>query len=150
MKTLVWCVAPLALFGCGSSSGGPVSAAWLGAFNADVTQIEDCSGVQHTDTLSGTITLVAGSNGGTVVTQPGSNDCDLTWTVNGDSAGLASTQTCPTGPGSVGGTWTPTFTAGTLGLSGTTITLGDNGTAVFVDNGTTQTCQFTQSGTFSK
>jgi hypothetical protein len=150
MKTFLWCVAPLALFGCGSSSGGgPVAAAWLGTFSADVTQIEDCSGVQHTDTLSGTITLVTGSSGGTVITQPGSNDCDLTWTVNGNTAGLDSTQTCPTGPGSVGGTWTPTFNAGSLNLSGTTITIADDGTAVYV-NGSTQTCQFTQSGTFSK
>ncbi len=150
MRALFLCVAPLALLGCGSSSGGgPVAANWLGTFNADVDQTETCpvSGM-HVDTLTGTITVVAGSNSGTIVTQPGSNSCNLTWTVNGNNATLDSAQTCPTIPGSVGGTWTPTFTAGTLVLNGTSIEVNNTGTAVFVDNGT-QNCTFTQAGTFT-
>jgi hypothetical protein len=153
MKACVLCVSALLGWGCGSSSsGGPVSAAWLGTFSADVTQVETCSGEQHTDTLTGSITIGTGSTGGTIVTQP-SDDCDLTWTVNGTSAAIVSGTTCPTVPGSVGGTWTPTFNSGSLSLSGTTgrtsISINDSGTAVYV-NGTTQTCTFTQSGTFTK
>ena len=77
------------------------------------------------------------------------NGCNLNWTVNGSAATLAGTQTCPTVPGSVGGTWTATFTSGTLSLSGNAIAVSDSGTAVYV-NGGSQNCSFTQSGSWTK
>ena len=146
MRALVFCLAPLVLLACGSSS--TTAGNFVGTWVADVVEVEVCPDTgTHTTQLMGTFPIVAGSAAGTIVTQS-TNGCDLTWTVSGDNATLGSGQTCSV-PGSVGGTWSPTFTSGGLSLNNaTTIGVHDMGTAVYV-NGATQNCTFTQSGTFT-
>ncbi len=149
MRALVFCLAPLALLGCGSSSAN--TAPWIGSWNASVAQTETCSGSNgsHTDGLNGPITIAAGTADGTIVTQP-ANGCDLTWTVSGSSATLTGTVTCPTVPATVSGTWTATFTSGLLTLNGSSIGVSDSGMAVFTPTGDpAQQCTFNQTGTFS-
>jgi hypothetical protein len=76
-----------------------------------------------------------------ITTTPG----PFTWTVAGTVASLEPT-TLPVGPGSVGGTWTPSYSTGSLTRSGAELLWSAGGTAVYV-NGITQTCGFTQSYT---
>jgi hypothetical protein len=145
----------IAMGACGGSSGGGLGNAgdaspFIGTWNTSGTQVEQCSGATHTDPGSAPVTIGAGPSPGEITTAPGS-DCALNWTVQGSVASIAGSQTCATLPGSVGGTWTPTFATGTLTLdaTGTVITLTDSGTAVYV-NETTQTCTFTQSASYTK
>jgi hypothetical protein len=100
------------------------------------------------------MTVTAGAQAGAIVTQlfdtfdlstgtpyaPG----QLDWTVSAGIAGLTSLAALPPVPGSVGGTWTPTYTSGALSPSAGTLVWTASGTAVYV-NGITQTCGFTQS-----
>ncbi len=132
------------LSGCGGAASDNITA-FVGSWTATVNQSEMCPAGNDVTPLNGTLTIVAGATAGEITTEPG-NGCNLTWTVSGNVANLKGTQTCPTVPGAVGGTWTATFTGGKLSLSGTTITLSDKGTAVYV-NGTTENCTFTESGT---
>ncbi len=121
---------------------------FLGSWTSNGNQIEYCAGASHTDTGMLGITITAGSAPGQIVTQP-VGYCALTWNVSGSAAALVASTTCGTVAGSVGGTWTPTFETGSLTLTGTTITAADTGSAVYV-NGTTESCTFTQSSTYTK
>jgi hypothetical protein len=85
------------------------------------------------------------TTGGTSAT---TNYGDLGWSLSGDTASLSSAQTIPTGPGSVGGTWTATYSTGLLSFSGASLVWNASGSAVYV-NGVTETCGFTQSYTCS-
>ena len=129
--------------GCGSSDD---RGAWTGTWVSTASQQEVCPTGSHTTPLDGSLTIGDGADGELVTMPP--NGCDLTWTVAGSLATLKANQTC-TVPGSVGGTWMPTFTSGTMSLAGTVITLGDEGSATLTIT-TTQTCSFTQSGPFTK
>jgi hypothetical protein len=135
----------LLLVGCG---GGSDVNAFVGSWTSNGTQVEDCPSGSHSDTGSLAVNIIAAPTAATITTQP-NNGCNLNWTVSGKIATLAGTQTCAAVPGSVGGTWTATFTTGTLTLSGGTVAVADSGTAVYV-NGFSQNCTFTQSGTYTK
>jgi hypothetical protein len=134
---------------CGGSGGASSdgASAFVGSWTSNGTQTEMCSGATHADPGTLSVTIVAGPSAGQITTQ--ASGCSLNWSVIGAVATLAGNQTCGTVPGSVGGTWTPTFVAGTLTLDGDTITVSDSGNATYV-NGVTQTCTFTQSGTYTK
>lgn len=148
MRRMVACLVTLSLVGCGSSSSVDVSA-WLGSWNVSANEAESCPPNTHNTPLTGVLLIVAGSASGTIVTEP-TNACNLTWTVNGVSASLAGSQTCSVF-GSVGGQWTPTFTAGSLGLSGNTIALNDTGTATLAISGSPlANCTFVQAGSFNR
>jgi hypothetical protein len=149
VKALVACVVTVALVGCGSSTPVDVSA-WLGSWNVSASESESCPPDTHTTPLTGALLIVLGTPAGTIVTEP-ANACNLTWTVTSASAAtLASAQTCNVF-GSVGGQWTPTFTAGSLGLSGNTIAVNDTGTATLAISGLpTANCTFVQTGSFSR
>jgi hypothetical protein len=148
VKVLATCIVSVLLFGCGSSTPIDVSA-WLGSWSADVNETETCPPATHNTPLTGTILIVAGTAAGTIVTEP-PNACNLTWTVTSSSAAsIASSQTCNVF-GSAGGQWTPTFTSGSLGLSGSTIAVNDTGTATLVINSVTANCTFVQSGSFTR
>jgi hypothetical protein len=136
----------LGLLGCGASN----APAYLGTWSSSSSETEVCPDGTHVTPLVGTLQVVAGTAGGTVVTQT-SNGCDLTWTVSGNTANLDGTQVCNVA-GSAGGTWTATFTAGTLtlGAGNLTLTLGDSGTGVLLLDGVAQDCTFTQAGTWTK
>jgi hypothetical protein len=147
VKKMFACMVALALVGCGSSSSVDVSA-WLGSWNVSVSESESCPPNTHTTPLTGVLLIVAGSASGTIVTEP-TNACNLTWTVSGVGATLAGSQTCSV-YGSVGGQWTPTFTAGSLGLSGNTIAVNDTGTATLAVSGSpVANCTFVQTGSFN-
>ena len=149
MRTLLFCVAPLALLGCGSGSANTTP--WIGSWNASVAQTETCAGSSgsHTDGLNGPISIAAGSASGTIVTQP-ANGCDLTWSVTGSNATLTANVTCPTVPASVPGTWQATFSSGLLTLNGSMIGVTNAGMAVYTPTGeAAQQCTFNQSGTFT-
>jgi hypothetical protein len=109
--------------------------------------VETCPAGQHLTSLAGTLTIVAGPAEPQVVTRP-PNGCNLTWAVNGSTATLVTGQSCSVA-GSAGGTWTPTFTTGTLTLSGAALTLEASGSAILDFNGTS-TCTFTQSGSLTR
>ncbi len=135
--------------GCGGSSATPADAAsFLGTYTSDVTEVETCAGSQHTTSLVGTVVIAQGGNSGLIVTQP-PNGCNLSWSVAGQTATIVTGQSC-TVPGSVGGTWTPTFVAGTLVLATSVVTVADHGTATLLLNGATTACTFTQAGTFTR
>jgi hypothetical protein len=148
---LTVCLAPLlvtAWVGCGggsssSPSGGPEStpSAFLGIWNCAGTQVETCGTASHTDPVAFAMTVTQGGASNAITTTPG----PFTWMVAGATASLDPTTT-PTVPGSVGGTWTPSYASGSLTPSGAALLWSTSGTAVYV-NGTTQTCGFTQSYT---
>ncbi len=144
MKRMIWMALLTVLFGCG---GGVNVQPFVGNWNSVGNQIETCNSVQHTTSLNGMLTITQGSSSGDVVTNP-PNGCNITWSVNGNTATLKGSQTC-TVPGSAGGTWTATVTSGSLSLSGNTISYSDQGTGVLYTGQTTQ-CTFTQSGTFTR
>ena len=148
MKAMFACAVTMALVGCGSGSTVDVTP-WLGSWTANVSETESCPPNTHTTPLTGVLLIVAGSASGTIVTEP-TNACNLTWTVNsGVGATLTGSQTC-TVYGSVGGQWTPTFTAGSLVLSANTIAINDTGTATLAISGSTlANCTFVQTGTFT-
>jgi hypothetical protein len=150
VKLLVTCVVAVALFGCGSSTPVIDVSAWLGSWNVSATESETCPPNMHTTPLTGVLLIVNGTAAGTIVTEP-ANACNLTWTVTSPTAAtLASSQTCSV-YGSVGGQWTPTFTSGSMELSGSTIALSDTGTATLAVSGfPTANCTFVQSGSFSR
>ena len=133
-----------ALPACGGSNVQPFVGNWASVGS----QIETCSGQQHTTSLNGNISIAQASASGQVTTLP-PNGCNLNWTVNGNGASLNGTQTC-TVPGSAGGTWTATFTSGSLSLSGNVISFSDQGTGLLSSGGGTIQCTFTQSGTLTK
>jgi hypothetical protein len=148
VRAMVACMVTAALVGCGSSSSVDVTP-WLGSWNVSASEAESCPPNTHTTALTGVLLIVAGSASGTIVTEP-TNACNLTWTVTGVSATLAGSQTC-TVFGSVGGQWTPTFTAGSLGLSGNTVALNDTGTATLAISGSPlANCTFVQTGSFNR
>jgi hypothetical protein len=118
------------------------AASFAGSWNSTASEVESCTTGTHTTSLAGTLSITAA---GATVTTHSPNGCNLNWTVSGESATLAGNQTC-TVPGSVGGTWTATFTSGTMVLSGNTISLSDSGTGI-LDPGAIG-CTFTQSGPF--
>jgi hypothetical protein len=149
VRAMFACVVTVALVGCGSSSSSTDVSAWLGSWTVSATEAESCPPDTHSTPLTGVLLIVAGSASGTIVTEP-ANACNLTWTVSGNGATLTSTQTCSVF-GSVGGQWTPTFTAGSLGLSGSTIALNDTGTATLAVTGfPVANCTFVQSGSFTR
>ena len=137
-------VALLALAGCGSSTD---VSAWVGSWTAAVTEVETCPSGTTTTPLAGVVAIVSNASD-TITTEP-VNNCDLNWTVSGNGATLQSGQSCSV-PGGSGGTWHPTFTNGGLTLSGSTIVVGDNGTAVFTLNDVSENCTFTQAGNFTR
>jgi hypothetical protein len=135
------------------SAPGTAGAAFVGVWNCSGTQVETCGISTHSDTSDFTMTVTEGaangiatavSNnvGGRTGTNSGSGTFD--WTVSGNEAGLNVPLTLPTGPGSVGGTWTPTYSTGSLSFSGEAVLWNASGTAVYI-NGATQRCDFTQS-----
>jgi hypothetical protein len=118
------------LGGCGSSGGGgePQTNPWLGSWTQGGTQSTTCGAVIETTDLSGVVVISAGTKSGTI--QTSTNGCVLTWDVSGDSATLASGQSCTF---LVFGTnATVSWTAGSVSLSGLTITGTAGGSA---DNG---------------
>jgi hypothetical protein len=131
--------------GCGGTEN---TAPWVGSWVSSLNETEVCPTGSHVTPLNGAFTIAAGPVEGDVVTQP-PNGCNLTWTVRGSSATLKGSQTC-TVPGSVGGTWTATFTSGTLTLNGGQITGADQGAGILNLAGAMQSCTFTQSGSFNK
>jgi hypothetical protein len=148
VKAMVACLVTAALVGCGSSSSTDVSA-WLGSWNVSANENESCPPNTHSTPLTGVLLIVAGSASGTIVTEP-TNACNLIWTVSGSGASLAGSQTCSV-YGSVGGQWTPTFTAGSLGLNGNTIAVNDTGTATLAVSGLPlANCTFVQTGSFNR
>ena len=148
MRALVR-LAPFLLLGCGSSVS---TAGWVGSWTATVVETEMCgsSSGQHSNGPNCAVVIANGIASGTIVTQP-LNGCDLTWTVNGSNATLASSQSCPTVPSaSGGGTWTPTFTSGLLTLNGNTMGFSASGMAQYLPpSGAAVPCTFSQSGTLT-
>jgi len=152
-------VAAVASAGCGGTqgSGGGASPSvepFLGIWSCSGTQIETCGTGSHSDTSDFTMTVVQGSSPNAIETDV-SNNIDVTtgtssgpgsldWTVSGDTASLATLGTLPTVPGSLGGTWTPTYSEGSLSFLGSALVWSASGSAIFVD-GATETCGFTQS-----
>jgi hypothetical protein len=133
--------------GCGGGSSGSsgttsVDAELLGDWSCSGTQIETCGTATHSDLITFAMTVTQGASPNAIQTALGS----FRWTVSGSTANLDAPLTEPTGPGSVGGTWTPTYTSGTLTRPGSDLVWSAAGTAVYV-NGVTQTCGFTQSYT---
>jgi hypothetical protein len=156
----------VAAAGCGGggSSGGTNNATgtsatrFLGVWSCTGNQIETCGTAVHSDTNDFTMTVTQGASSSAITTAI-SNNVDVTtgaaagsgafqWTVSGDAATLVSPLALATVPGSVGGTWTPTYTGASLAFSGATLLWSGLGSAVYV-NGVTQTCGFTQSYTCS-
>jgi alpha-tubulin suppressor-like RCC1 family protein len=84
------------------------------------------------------------SNNVDVTTGTASGPGSVDWTVSGATASIASLGTLPTVAGSLGGTWTPTYSEGSLSFMGAALVWSASGSAIFVD-GVTETCGFTQS-----
>jgi hypothetical protein len=143
--------------GCGSTSGKltPDASAFIGTWKCSGTQVESCPSGSHTDDYLYTATFTAGASESSIVTTtlaltdtttggyfPGPGD-PVQWLVAGTQATIDGTQTLGTGPGSLGGTWTPTVTLGSMTLVSNTLSGSDAGSALFVD-GPTETCGYTQ------
>jgi hypothetical protein len=143
----------------GTNNGvGSSSTPFLGVWSCSGNQIETCGTNTHVDTSDFTMTVTQGASPDAIVTGI-SNNVDVTtgttsapgsfdWTVSGNAASLSSPLTLPTVPGSVGGSWTPTYGGASLSFSGPALLWNASGSAVYV-NGVTQTCGFTQSYTCS-
>jgi hypothetical protein len=146
--------------------GAPEPSAQAGAFagtwSCSGAQVENCPNGTHVDEFVFSLTTTAGGGGsvlaavtsatdtttGTVYT--GGGGFPLAFTiVDGNTATLDGPQTEPTGPGSLGGAWTPTYTVGTLTQTGSSLTWTDSGSGLFVD-GFTETCGFTQNYTCAR
>jgi|HubBroStandDraft_1064217.scaffolds.fasta_scaffold222495_2 hypothetical protein len=152
-------IAAVVSAGCGGNQGSgggaePDVEPFLGTWSCSGTQIETCGTDSHSDTSNFTMTVVQGSSPNAIETDL-SNNVDVTtgtayapgsvdWAVSGNTASITSLGTLPTVAGSVGGTWTPTYSEGSLSFVGTTMVWSASGSAVFV-NGVTETCGFTQS-----
>jgi hypothetical protein len=142
--------------GCGAGSPAaspdlsPMSnaPAFIGGWTSTSSETEVCPNGSHVTPLNGVLPVVAGTTAFDIVTQS-PNGCNLTWTVDGNTATLKGTQMC-TVAGSVGGTWTATFNTGTLVLAGSTITFSDQGSGVLAIAGQNYNCTFTQSGSWLK
>src|SRR5256885_6216357 len=107
MNRLLAAAALAVLGGCGTPAS-PYTGSWTSVGSEN----EYCTTGNNVTSLNGGLTMGQGAAAADLVTQP-PNGCNLTWTVNGSTASLKGSQTC-TVPGSVGGTWTATFTGGTL------------------------------------
>src|SRR4051812_33440555 len=114
MHRLLMAATLLALSGCGT----PASP-FVGSWTSVGSETENCTTGSNVTSLNGGLTMGQGTAAADLVTQP-PNGCNLAWTVNGSTAALKGSQTC-TVPGSAGGTWTATFTSGTLTLAERTI-----------------------------
>jgi hypothetical protein len=141
----------LMIAACGSGKqGNPASAAmFVGSWtSSDSTgQSEQCGTQTSTIPLWGAVQIsLTAPNSGEILTQPG-NGCALTWACNGNLATLEANSSCQV-IGSDGSVWKASFTSGTLTLGSNTISLQDQGTAVFTSGGASQNCTFTQSGSF--
>ena len=150
----------LACAGCGGGSqgasdgGGADLAPFLGTWSCEGTQIEVCGAASHTDTTDFAIDIVKGTSPNGIAAEPAGDAGNtggtansagaLDWTVSGSTATIDSPMTLPTVPGSVGGTWTPTYSGGLLSRNGAALIWTTSGSAVYV-NGVTETCSFTQS-----
>jgi len=158
-KWLIAFVAAVVSAGCGGNQGSGGGAApdvepFLGTWSCTGTQIETCGTGSHSDTSDFTMTVVQGSSPNAIETDL-SNNVDVTtgtaygpgsldWTVSGAMASIASLGTLPTISGSEGGTWTPTYSEGSLSFVGAALVWSASGSAVFVD-GVAETCGFRQS-----
>jgi hypothetical protein len=145
--------------GCGTDGGASAeTSAFLGTWSCANTQIETCPNGSHSDDFIYTCNMIEGEGGSSILTIPSlitdtttggwfpGSGSPLNWVVSGNRATIEGAETQPTGPGSVGGTWTPTFTAGTMTLVGNTLSGTDSGSAIYI-NGYSETCGFYQ--TFS-
>jgi hypothetical protein len=131
---------------CGSTpTGDPASAAmFVGKWTAqpESTETDNCGTQSQTTGIIGTVTVsLPAPNSGNIVTLA-ANGCALNWVANGNVATLAGSQVCTVGD------WRATFTKGTLTLGTNLIDLQDQGNGILTDNGATQSCTFTQSGSF--
>lgn len=109
-------------------------------FGFALTVAQGASGSALASTVSGCSDATTGTDYGT--TYPGA----LTWTFAAGAATLNAPQTIPAVPGSLGGTWTATYSSGSLSVSDGMLLWTAAGSALFV-NGESQTCPFTQSFT---
>jgi hypothetical protein len=127
---------------------------FVGNWMCSGNQVESCMSGQHGDSATFTLSVTALSD--TEVQSRMQHEMDTTtgtdysayqtvldWNVSGDSATLAGPQSTVTSPGSIGGTWSPTYEMGSWALAETTLTWNASGTAVYV-NPQRQTCSFTQ------
>ncbi len=140
----------IAMTACGSTStGDPASAAmFVGTWTAQLgaAEVEMCGTQQSTTLLVGSFEISLTEPGGGEILTIAPNGCHLNWTANGNVATLAG-QSCQV-LGAEGGTWRATFTSGTLTLGTNEIALQDQGNGILTNDGATQSCTFTQSGSF--
>jgi hypothetical protein len=147
---------------CGGApeSSSPETSAFAGRWTCSGAQVENCPNGTHVDNFI--FTLATSSAGASVLaavtsltdmttgTSYGPGGVPLGFMVlNSQTATLDGPQTEPTGPGSLGGEWTPTYTSGTLTQSPTSLNWTDSGTGVFVD-GYVETCGFSQNYTCAR
>jgi len=150
----------LAGAGCGggaaekNNEAASNSAPFLGVWSCSGAQIATCGTSSRSDTFDFTMTVTRAnspngittgiSNNTDVTTGASYGPADIDWTLSGSAANLNVPLTLATVPGSVGGTWTPTYSSGSLTRSGAALLWMASGSAAYV-NGSTETCGFTQS-----
>jgi hypothetical protein len=135
-----------------SSSGATAASAFVGTWNGSVNASVTCPSGVYPSTGNSTETVTAGAAAGEITTFGGY--CRLNWTANTASmASLFMSQVCPTVSSASAGSWTPTYTGGTISLQGTTAVITETGTGVrtstLLPSGS-EACTFTASGSYSK
>jgi hypothetical protein len=136
----------------GGSSGATAASAFVGTWNGSVNGSVTCPSGVYPSTGNSTETVTAGTAAGAIATFGGY--CRLNWTANTASmASLSGSQVCPTVSSASAGSWTPTYTGGTITLQGTTAVIAETGTGVrtstLLPSGS-EACTFTDSGSYVK
>jgi hypothetical protein len=144
MKTMV-AAALVLIAGCGGSGGG--ASDFIGTYTVNgTTSWTGCPIPPAPVSGTGMLTIVAGPSDGITTQLDG---CNLNWTVSGKTASVAAGQSCS---GTLNGVaYTSTWSSGTASLNGSVVTLaGVGGSETFSNPSGTETCSFSQTGTWTK
>lgn len=122
-------------------------ATWVGSYSTNgTTSWSGCPVVPAPISGPATMTIALGPNN-TITTSL--NACNLNWTVSGNTVLVVAGQSC-SGMAN-GANFTATWTSGAATRTGSVATLsGVGGTEVFTNAAGSETCSFTQTGTWTK